>query len=102
MKSLALLVLGMGLVTYIPRMLPMVLLGKVNLHPFLSRFLQFIPFAALSALIVPGILSSTNSTTSAVAGGVAASILAFFRLNVMFVVLGGILGVFFWELWLTP
>nr|WP_280922219.1 AzlD domain-containing protein [Ammoniphilus resinae] len=91
------LVLGMGAVTFLPRLLPMILLQNVSLSPFLNRFLQFIPFAALGALIFPGILESTGNPYSAVAGTVVSVILALFRVNIMFVVVGGILGVFLWE-----
>lgn len=93
---LLLVVIGMGLVTYIPRMLPMVLLQDITLPPFLNRFLKFIPYAAIGALIFPGILSSTGSTASAVAGGLVSAALAYFRLNLVLVVLGGIAGTYLW------
>lgn len=98
MSKLILIVLGMAIVTYIPRMLPMVLLKDVKMPPFLKSFFQFIPFAALGALIFPEIISSTGNIKSALAGMVVSIILAFFRLNVMIVVLGGILGVFLYQL----
>ncbi|WP_018133159.1 AzlD domain-containing protein [Effusibacillus pohliae] len=93
--SLWLLVLGMGAVTYIPRMLPMVTLENIQLPPFWNRFLRFVPFAALSALIFPGILSSTGNMKSALAGGVIAVLLALLRVNLVLIVLGGILAAFF-------
>ncbi len=98
MDSLVLLVLAMGAVTYIPRMLPMVLLQNLKLPAFLNRFLEFIPFAAIGALIFPGILSSTGDTASAVAGGAVSAMLAYLQLNLMLVVLGGIAGVLAWNL----
>ncbi|HJV46477.1 MAG TPA: AzlD domain-containing protein [Bacillota bacterium] len=93
-----LLILGMGLVTYLPRLLPMVLLQNIKLNPFLNRFLGFIPFAALGALIFPGVLDSTgdSSSSSAIAGALVSVVLSIFRINIMFVVMGGILGVFLW------
>ncbi|MDA8211966.1 MAG: AzlD domain-containing protein [Clostridia bacterium] len=97
MDQLWLLVLAMGAVTYLPRLLPMVLLSNLKLPPFWNAFFQFIPFAALGALIFPGLLSSTGNPGSAIAGGLVAIILALFRLNIMVVVLGGILGVFLWQ-----
>lgn len=100
MNHLWLVILAMGLVTYLPRMLPMVLLQNMHLNPFLRRFFQFIPYAALSALIFPGVLSSTGSTPSAMAGALAAVILAFLRTNITFVVLGGIAGVLFWKVFI--
>lgn len=97
-KSLVLLIVGMGLVTYIPRMLPMVILKDLKLPAHLKRFFEFIPFAILGALIFPGILYSTDSISSAVFGGIIAVIVAFFRVNLVFVVISGILGAYVWSL----
>lgn len=96
MNELWLVVLGMAVVTYLPRMLPLVLLDPQKLPPFIKSFFRFIPCATISALIFPGILTSTGNVESAVSGGVVAVILAYLRLNVIIVVLGGILGVFLW------
>lgn len=94
MNKLLFALIGMTVVTYLPRMAPMVLLRDIKLPAFIKTFLEFIPFAALGALIVPGIFTSTGDIKSAFAGTVISVVLAFFRLNTMFVVLGGILGVF--------
>lgn len=83
----------MGLVTYIPRMIPMAILNDIKLSPFWKRFLHFIPFATLSALVFPGVLSSTGDLGSAIAGTSISFILAFYRVNIVLVLLGGILGV---------
>lgn len=96
MKNLFITVIFMAAVTYIPRLLPMVLLKDMKLPPYLKVFLQFIPFAALGALIFPGILTSTGNISSAIAGGILAIILSFFKANIMIVVLGGIFGAYMW------
>lgn len=96
MKSLYIVVFLMALVTYIPRLLPMVLLKDMKLSPSFKVFLQFIPFAALGALIFPGVLTSTGDMPSAAAGGIFAVILALSKANIMIVVLGGILGAYLW------
>jgi len=92
-----LLVILMGLVTYLPRMIPIVLLNNLKLTPFWKRFFHFIPFATLSALIFPGVLSSTGDIQSAIAGTSISFLLAFYRLNIVLVLLGGILGVIVFE-----
>jgi branched-subunit amino acid transport protein len=97
MLKYILLVLAMGIVTYIPRMAPMVLLNGVKLPARLRTFLSFIPFAALGALIFPGILSSTGSIGSALFGFAASVALALARLNVMIVVIGGIAAVYIYQ-----
>lgn len=53
-----LLVLGMGLVTYLPRWIPLVLLSRRDLPPWLRQWLDFIPVAVLSALIMPSLVTT--------------------------------------------
>jgi len=98
MKYGFLLLVFMLLVTYIPRMLPLVLLRDIKLHPFFDRFLKFIPPAVLGALIFPGILTSTGNLASAIAGGIAALILALFNINLTLVVIGGILSALLYQI----
>lgn len=98
MESILFLIVGMGLVTYFPRMLPMVLLKDLKLPARVKRFFDFIPFAILGALIFPGILYSTDSIESAIFGGTVAVMVAFFRVNLVFVVISGILGAYVWNL----
>jgi len=88
------LVLAMAVVTYIPRMLPLVLLKNISLPGYINRFMQFIPYAALGALIFPGVLNSTGTLQSAIAGCIIAILLAWFETNLIVVVIGGIAGVF--------
>jgi branched-subunit amino acid transport protein len=49
-------IVGMGLVTYLPRLLPMLLLSGRNLAPWISRWLAFVPVTVLSALLAPGLV----------------------------------------------
>lgn len=100
MLKYVILIFAMGLVTFIPRMIPMVLLNGVKLPSRLKTFLDFIPFAALGALIFPGVLSSTGDTTSAVWGLVVVIALSLAKLNVMIVVAGGIAAVYLYQLFI--
>ncbi|MBN6188310.1 AzlD domain-containing protein [Aneurinibacillus sp. BA2021] len=97
--TLVLLVLSMGAVTYIPRMLPIVLLQHLQLPPLVQRFFRYIPFAALGALIFPGILTSAgeDNMAAAIAGGLVCVLGAWLRWNVMIVVLAGIVAVLLWQ-----
>lgn len=45
------LILGMALVTYLPRYLPLALAGRVAMPPALERALDFVPIAVLTAII---------------------------------------------------
>lgn len=59
--SIFLLFLGMALVTYLPRMLPIVVLSRFRLPPLLLRWLEFVPVAVLSALLASGLLVKGSS-----------------------------------------
>ena len=47
---------GMGAVTYLPRLLPMLLLSDRKLSPWIARWLSFVPATVLAALLAPGLL----------------------------------------------
>ncbi|MDR7071211.1 AzlD domain-containing protein [Fictibacillus barbaricus] len=82
----------MGIVTYIPRMLPLVLLHTNNLHPRIQGILKNVPFAILGALIFPGVLNiNPDSYLYGIIGAAAAFIAAWLNLNVILVVLSSIL-----------
>ena len=48
-----LLILGMTVVTYVPRALPAVLIEKMHFSPKVEKFLKLIPYTAMAALISP-------------------------------------------------
>jgi branched-subunit amino acid transport protein len=54
-ETYLLCILGMGLVTYIPRWLPLALLPGRDIPEIIREWLGFIPACILSALVVPGI-----------------------------------------------
>ena len=94
MTDLHLIVVAMALVTYLPRMIPMVFLDRAFLPPSLRRFLEFIPYTVLASLIFPGILTAVDPLPAALTGALTATVLAWLRLNLVLVVLGAILAVF--------
>ena len=55
-QKILLIIIGMGLVTYLPRMLPLVILSRIKLPAVFINWLKYIPAAVLSALLLPGIL----------------------------------------------
>ena len=78
--ALGLIILGMGVVTYAIRLLPMMLLGCVEGRPLMRRALRFVPPAVLSALIFPelflpgGTLDLSLGNPRLLAGALAALI----------------------------
>lgn len=55
-----LLILGMAVVTYIPRVAPLMLLSSRELNPMLMRWLEMVPPAVLAALLAPELLLHTG------------------------------------------
>lgn len=69
--------LVMAGVTYLVRMLPLVLVrGKIE-NKYISSFLYYIPYAVLTVMTVPGILYSTGHIISAAVGTAVALIFAY-------------------------
>jgi len=54
----ALMIFGMGMVTFVPRWLPLIFLSRRQLPQWLVDWLDFIPVAILSALLAPLLLTS--------------------------------------------
>jgi len=54
MSNITLIILGMFLVTYIPRLIPFYMVSGRPLPLKLKLFLEFIPYTALGALLIPG------------------------------------------------
>ena len=68
--------LVMAGVTYLTRMLPLTLLQKKIRNRRLQSFLYYVPYACLSAMTFPAILSATESPVSAAAALVVALFLS--------------------------
>ena len=52
-----LLMLAMGAVTYLPRLLPLVMLSRRTLPAWFAEWLELVPAAILSALIAPALFA---------------------------------------------
>jgi branched-subunit amino acid transport protein len=57
------LIIGMGLVTYLPRLVPLALLSQRQLPRWLTDWLDLVPVAILSALIAPLLFTSGKPRT---------------------------------------
>jgi branched-subunit amino acid transport protein len=91
-------VLLMAVVTYIPRVLPIVIFKNKLKSRFLRSFLFYVPFAVLGAMTFPSILYSTQHMLSAAIGMTVALILAYFEKGLMTVATSAILTVYICEL----
>ena len=85
MKSIFLYVLIMAGVTYLIRMLPLVLVkGKIRSR-FIRSFLYYVPYAVLGAMTFPAIFYATTSIPSAIFGTVVGLILAYCERSLLLV-----------------
>jgi branched-subunit amino acid transport protein len=68
---------GMCVVTFVPRVLPFLLGRDLALPGWVRRWLSFFPYAALGALILPGILGVVDGKPwIGIAAGATAGLLA--------------------------
>ena len=81
-------VILMAVVTYIIRMIPMVLFRNKIENKLIKSFLYYVPYAVLSAMTFPAIFSSTESGLSSAIGCVVAVLLAYFNRSLIEVALG--------------
>ena len=68
--------LAMAGVTYLIRMLPLVLFKKKIENKFILSFLHYIPYAVLTVMTIPAVFYSTAHIISALFGLIAALIAA--------------------------
>lgn len=95
MRNYLLLIVGMALVTYLPRLLPLISLSERPLPPWLKRFLLYIPYAALGALIVPGAFVATPDMPAAALAGIAVAVFfAWYRGSLTLSVLSSVAATF--------
>ena len=85
MNKIFLYTFVMATVTYLIRMLPLVLFKKEITSTFVKSFLYYVPYACLAAMTFPAILGSTSCLISAIIGFVVAAVLAFFRRSMILV-----------------
>ncbi len=66
----------MAAVTYLIRMVPLVLMDREIQNTFLKSFLYYVPYAALASMTFPAIFFSTTEIAAALAGFAAAVFMA--------------------------
>jgi branched-subunit amino acid transport protein len=80
MRSYLPLIIGMMAVTFLPRLIPLVALSERPLKPRLKRFLLYIPYTALGALIVRGVMQADSVMMAATIIGIAtAAVCSWFK-----------------------
>ncbi|GBF12356.1 AzlD domain-containing protein [Tepidibacillus infernus] len=89
------LIFAMFIVTYLPRMFPM-LFKQFQFPNWLNRWLKFVPYAVLGALIFPGIMEANPShPTYGLIAGIIGAIIAWFYSNLILVVISSLMVMLF-------
>lgn len=91
MSDVMWIVIGMMVVTYIPRLLPFLLISGKELPPKVSQFLNYVPYATLGALIIPGAISAIPDLPLAAGAGLLfAAVYSYVKGGMIVSVVGGI------------
>lgn len=98
-RDLLLLVLAMSATTYLLRATPFLLFRKPIRNPRVIAFIQILPYSILAAMIIPDAFSATASeeipanvsTITAIAGMLAAFLLARLNRSLPTVAAGGVI-----------
>jgi len=93
--TFVIIILGTMIVTYIPRMMPLVLLTKTKLPNKVEQFLDYIPIAILGAILSQSLLIRESEvdfslSNEYIIGGILTIIFAKFIKRVDLIVLFGI------------
>ncbi len=92
-----LIIIAMGVVTFGIRLLPIVLLGRIEIPLVVQRALRFVPPAVLSAIIAPELLMSGGQVdlslgNARLIAGVLATIVAWRTKNVLLTIAVGMIA----------
>ncbi|MBQ9148946.1 MAG: AzlD domain-containing protein [Oscillospiraceae bacterium] len=95
--SIYIYILAMAVTTYLIRVLPLTVFRKPIRSRFVKSFLHYVPYACLTAMTFPAILTSTESVISGAAALVVAVILAFKGKSLLVVSVASCCAVFITE-----
>lgn len=100
MRSIYAYIFVMAGVTYLIRMLPLVLLKKEIQNTFVKSFLYYVPYVTLAVMTFPAILGATGTVLSGAAAFLAAVILSYRGRSLIQVAAAACAAVFLTELFL--
>lgn len=92
MKNYLPLIIGMTLATYLPRLVPLLMLSNRKMNKNVEEFLYYIPYTSLSILITRGIMTADSGMKAATIAGIGiAGVLSYKKGNLTLSVLAGIM-----------
>ena len=92
--SIYLYIAAMALTTYLIRMLPLTIFRKPIKSRFLRSFLYYVPYACLTAMTFPAILTSAGTLAAGIGALAVAVVLAYFGKSLVVVAISSSAAVF--------
>lgn len=90
----ALLIIGMAIVAYLPRVFPAFFIEKLKFSEKFAKFLMLIPYTAMTALVIPGVFTvDTARIYIGIVGALVAGVLAYKKAPVMVCLIASIIAV---------
>ncbi|MFW6312628.1 MAG: AzlD domain-containing protein [Spirochaetota bacterium] len=89
MTNVVLVIAGMTAVTYLPRLIPLVVSSRRRLGAWEQRAMRLVPITAVGALLIPGGLTSVDARPDLSAIGLVAAIAITVTLRQPFLVVVG-------------
>ncbi len=87
-------------VTYLVRMIPMVMIKEKIKNKFILSFLHYIPYTVLSAMTIPACFYATGNPISAAIGFIIAVVAALFNRSLLQVAVLSCVGVLIAEIFI--
>lgn len=105
--NLWLVIIGMGIITYLLRLTFIALLGRVQLPPLLGTALRYVPAAVLSAIIFPEILLASGRLDVSLSNprllaGIVATGVAYRTRNALITIIVGMIVLWIAQWLLSP
>ena len=91
-------ILGMALVTYLIRVLPLTLIRKKIKNKTVRSFLYYVPYVTLAVMTFPAIIDATQYPVAGALALVAAIVFAYFGKSLFFVAISSSVTVLLVEL----
>jgi len=89
------IILGGCAVTLLPRIIPVMLISKINLNENVVKFLKYIPISILTALVASELLISSNKFSmniSVIIAAIITAIVAIKKNDLLLTVIVGVLS----------
>ena len=95
---IVLAILVIALVTYLPRVGPLILMKKKIESKFLQSFLYYVPYIVLASMTFPAIFHSTGSLLSGIVGAGISIVLAYLGGSLLQVSLVAVISIYIMNL----